>query len=62
MEAIEYVVGEHGEKKAIILSIENYEELMGDLHDLRIVAERKQEEEISLSELKKRLRKDGLLG
>ena len=61
METIQYIIGEHGEKKAIILPIENYEELIEDLHDLRIVAERKHEEEIGLSELKKRLKRDGLL-
>jgi len=44
MEAIEYVVGERGEKKAVILPIEDYEELMEGLHDLRIIAERKGEE------------------
>ena len=62
METIEYIVGEHGEKKAIILPIESYEELMEDLHDLKIIAERKHEDEISLKDLKKRLSEDGILG
>jgi len=61
MEAIEYVVGERGEKKAVILPIEDYEELMEDLHDLRIIAERKGEETVSLEDFKKRLGEDGLL-
>ncbi len=61
METLEYIVGEHGEKKAVVLSIEEYEELMEDLHDLRIVAERKNEGEMDLVELKERLKKDGIL-
>jgi PHD/YefM family antitoxin component YafN of YafNO toxin-antitoxin module len=62
METIEYIVGEHGEKKAIIIPLESYEELMEDLHDLKIIAERKHEGEISLKDLKKRLSEDGILG
>ena len=62
METLEYIVGEHGEKKAVVLPIKEYEELMEDLHDLRIVAERKNEDEMSLMELKERLKKDGILG
>jgi len=34
---------------------------MEDLHDLAVVAERRDEESISLQELKRRLKKDGLL-
>lgn len=61
MEAIEYVVGERGERKAVILPIEEYKGLMEDLHDLRIIAERRGEETVSLVDFKKRLKKDGLL-
>lgn len=55
MEAIEYVVGERGERKAVILPIEEYEELMEDMHDLRIIAERGEEETVSLEDFKKRV-------
>jgi len=58
---IEYIVGGYGEKKAVIIPIEKYKELLEDLHDLRIIAERRGEPEISLDELKKRLKEDGLL-
>lgn len=61
METVEYVVGKGGEKKAVILPIESYEKLIEDLNDLAIIAERKEEEEIGLEELKKRLKDDGLL-
>ena len=45
----------------VVLSRKRYEELMEDLHDLAIVAERKEESEISIEEMTKRLRKRGLL-
>ena len=46
---------------AVLLSLEQYEKLMEDLHDLAVVAERREEKAISLQELKRRLKKDGLL-
>ena len=57
----QYVVDAKGSKTAVILSFKRYEQLMEDLHDLAIVAERREEEPISLEEMKRRLRKDGFL-
>ncbi len=57
----QYVVDAKGSRTAIILSLERYEQLMEDLHDLAIVAERREEEPISLEEMKRRLRENGLL-
>jgi hypothetical protein len=48
-------------KAKIILSRVRYEQLMEDLHDLAVVAERRTEPIISLEELKKRLRQRGVL-
>jgi hypothetical protein len=56
-----YIVNEEGQRKAIILPIEKYEELLEDLHDLAVIAERRNEPAVSFSELKKRLKEDGLL-
>jgi len=56
-----YVVDESGVKKAVILPIEDYEELLEDIHDLAIIAERKDEPAISFEELKKKLKADGLI-
>ncbi len=50
-----YVVDAKGSKMAVILSLEQYEQLMEDLHDLAIVAERREEESLSLEEVKQRL-------
>ena len=44
----QYVVDTDGKKTAVILSIERYEQLIEDLHDLAVVAERREEESISL--------------
>lgn len=57
----QYIINEKGQKTAAILPIEEYEELMEDLHDLAIVAERRNEPTIAFEELKERLRKDALL-
>ena len=57
----QFVVDAKGRKKAVLLSVEQYEKLMEDLHDLAIVAERREEQPISLAELKRRLKKDGLI-
>jgi len=57
----QYLVDDKGRKKAVVLSIDEYEELLEDIHDLAIIAERKDEETISIEELKKRLKEDGLL-
>lgn len=56
-----YVVDEKGNKTAVILPYEEYSELLEDLHDLAIVAERRDEPTVSFDELKKGLKKDGLL-
>ncbi len=45
----------------MVLPIEEYEELLADIHDLTVVAERRDERTVSFTELKKRLKKDGLL-
>jgi hypothetical protein len=57
----QFIIDESGKKTAIILSVEDYEELLEDIHDLAIIAERKNEPTVSFEELKKRLKTDGLL-
>jgi len=57
----QYVVDTKGKKIGVILSLKRYQQLMEDLHDLAVVAERRDEEPISLEEMKRRLEKDGIL-
>ncbi len=56
-----YVVDQKGKKTAVILPVTQYDQLLEDLHDLAMIAERRDEEPISLEEMKRRLRKDGFL-
>jgi PHD/YefM family antitoxin component YafN of YafNO toxin-antitoxin module len=55
--AAEYIVDKKGHKKAVLLSVKQYDQLMEDLHDLSLVAERKNEKNLSLEEMKRRLKK-----
>lgn len=57
----QFVVDAKGKKTGVLLSLKQYEKLREDLHDLAVVAERRDEQPISLEEVKRRLKKDGLL-
>lgn len=50
-----------GEKVAVVLPLQEYDALMEDLQDLAVIAERRDESRISLEEVKRRLKADGLL-
>ena len=54
----QYIIDNEGKKMAVILPIELYEQLLEDLHDLAVVAERRDEPIISFDEMKKRLKLD----
>lgn len=55
-----YVV-KNGKPTAVILPLAEYEELLEDLHDLAVIARRKDEPTIPLDEVKRRLKKHGAL-
>jgi len=57
----DYLVDEHGTKKAVIVPIEDYEELLEDLHDLAVISERRNEPTVPFEEVIERLKRDGLL-
>jgi hypothetical protein len=61
MSQAQYVVDKNGKKTGVLLSVKQYEKLLEDLHDLAVVAERKSEKPITLEEMKRRLKKDGLI-
>ena len=56
-----YMVDDRGHRTAVVLPIEEYEELLQDIHDLSMIAERRDEPTMSSEELNKTLREDGLL-
>ncbi len=51
----QFVVTEKGQKTGILLSLKEYESLIEDLHDLAIIAERKDEPSKPLSVVKEKL-------
>ncbi len=57
----QFIVDDKGKKTAIVMPLADYRRLLEDLHDLSIVAERRDEPTSSLDEVKRRLRADGLL-
>jgi hypothetical protein len=57
----EFITDANGKKKAIILDIELYQEILEDLEDLRLLAERKDEATVPLSDVEERLKARGLL-
>ena len=59
--ATQYLTDASGAKVAAVIPIDEYEELMEDLNDLAVVAERRDEPRVSLEEIKRRFKKDGRL-
>jgi len=57
----QYLYDKSGKKTLVVLSIEEYKELLEDLHDLAVMANRQYEERMSLEEFEKGLKADGLL-
>ena len=57
----QFVVDARGKKTGVILSLVQYEKLLEDLHDLAVVAERQPEKPVSLEDMKRRLKKNGVL-
>lgn len=51
----QFVVDAKGKKTGVLLSLKQYQKVIEDLHDLAVVAQRKDEVPIPLEELKRRL-------
>jgi len=57
----QFIIDTKGKKTSVILPLRQYQKLMEDLHDLAVVAERRAEKPVGLEEMKRRLKKDGLV-
>jgi PHD/YefM family antitoxin component YafN of YafNO toxin-antitoxin module len=57
----QYITDENGKKTAVILPIEEFEELLEDLQDLAVLAERRDEPTIPHEEVIAKLKRDGYL-
>lgn len=56
---LQYITDEAGNKTAVILSIEEYEELLEDMHLIRVAYETKDESRRPLSQVLEELRASG---
>lgn len=57
----QFIIDDHGKKKAVILPIDEYNELLEDLHDLAVVAERRDESILSHDDIYKNLKNHDLI-
>ncbi len=57
----DYITDSAGQRKFAVLSMEDYENLLEDVHDLALAAERKSETAIAHAELVHSLKSEGLL-
>jgi len=56
-----YVTDRKGKRTGVVLSLKRYSRLLEDLHDLAVVAERRDEKPVAAGEIRKRLQKRGIL-
>jgi len=57
----EYVTDENGNKKSVIISMADFQELIEDIEDLAAIAERRGETTLSHEKILEELRNDGLI-
>ena len=57
----QYLTDSAGEKVAVVFPLQDYDNLMEELQDLAVIAERRDEPRLTLEEVKRRLKADGLL-
>ena len=58
---MQFITSEDGRKTAVVLAIEDYENLLEDIEDLAVLAERRDEPSLSHAEMLSELKRDGLL-
>ena len=57
----QFITDENGRRKSVVLPITEFQELIGDLEDLAIVAERREESTTDHEDFLKELKDSGLL-
>lgn len=57
----QYVTDKKGKKTAVILPIEEFEELLEDIADMAVLLERRDEPTIPFDKVVAKLKKDGIL-
>ena len=61
MKALEYITDESGNKKALIIPIREFEDIIEDIEDIITAYQRKDEKKVSLEKVKKNLKSKGIL-
>jgi hypothetical protein len=57
----QYLLNRSGRKAFVVLPVREYEEMLDDLHDLAVVAERREEPRITLEQFEEGLKANGRL-
>ena len=57
----QFITDEKGNKQSVILPISTFQELLEDINDLAMIAERKDEPTTTHNDFIKELKKDGML-
>ena len=57
----QYITNDEGEKISVVLSMQEFENLLEDLEDLAIAAERKDEDIVSHQDVLMELKQDGII-
>ncbi len=58
---VQYITNDEGQRSAVVIPIEQFNQLLEDLADLAVIAERRDEPTISHAQLRQELIDDGLL-
>ncbi len=58
---VKYITDKSGTKKEVILSIEDFEDLLEDIEDLVVALERQNEDTLDHDSVLRELKKDGML-
>lgn len=56
-----FIVDTKGHKTAVVLDMDSYENLLEDLEDLRVIAERKDEPSVPIEKVRKMFKQNGLI-
>ena len=57
----QYITNDNGEKMSVVLSMQEFENILEDFEDLAIIAERKDEKVFSHQDVLKELEQDGII-
>lgn len=57
----QYITDDKGEKVSVVLSMQEFENILEDIEDLAVIADRKDENKTSHADFLKELKADGIL-